>query len=350
MFGTTCFAIFGRPQPLWRTAQTALLAAMLAAAGTSAAQDFRDRPELAALKAELIAESGYDAAALDDVFSRVKRLERVIGYMDAPIRTPAPWHVYWPRHIGGDRLQRGGDFMRTNRAAFENAERAWGVPAPVIAAIIGVETVYGRLTGNFRAIDALATLAFDYPRRADFFRNELKELLLLAREQKRSPLEFMGSFAGAMGWPQFMPGSYRKWAVDFDNDQKIDLWNSPADIIGSVASFLAGHGWQRGEPVMLPIAKPSPEIIATFDGGLAPRKALKDYVAAGVTITARDRDVTLPNDDAQVGLISLDRADGSDEYWLVFENFYVITRYNRSRMYASSVWSLAYALNGALKR
>ena len=308
------------------------------------AQDYKDRAEWAALKAELVTENGYDAAALDATIARVKRQDKVITYMDAPMRAPTPWYIYWPRHIGGDRLQRGSEFMRANRPSFASAERNYGVPAPVVAAIIGVETVYGRMTGNFRVIDALATLAFDYPRRAEFFRAELKELLLLAREQKRSPLDFMGSFAGAMGWPQFMPGSYRKWAVDFDNDQKIDLWNSPADIVGSVASFLAGHGWQRGAPVMLPIAIPSAEIIASIDGGLSPRKPLREFLAAGVTITARDADVVLPADDASVGIISLDNADGQNEYWLTFENFYVITRYNRSRMYASSVWSLAYAL------
>ena len=311
------------------------------------AQDYKDRAEWIALKAELVAESNYDAALLDATIARVKRQDQVLTYMDAPIRAPTPWHVYWPRHIGGDRLQRGAEFMRVNRASFASAEQSYGVPAQVVAAIIGVETVYGRMTGNFRVIDALATLAFDYPRRAEFFRSELKELLLLAREQKRSPLDFMGSFAGAMGWPQFMPGSYRKWAVDFDNDQRVDLWNSPADIVGSVASFLAGHGWQRGEPVMLPIAKPSAEIINSIDGGLSPRKTLREFLAAGVTITARDTDVTLPADDASVGIISLENADGRNEYWLTFENFYVITRYNRSRMYASSVWSLAYALKRA---
>ena len=311
------------------------------------AQDYKDRAEWAALKAELVTEHNYDAATLDATIALVKRQDKVITYMDAPMRTPTPWHVYWPRHIGGDRLQRGSEFMRANRASFASAEQNYGVPAPVIAAIIGVETLYGRMTGNFRVIDALATLAFDYPRRAEFFRSELKELLLLAREQKRSPLEFTGSFAGAMGWPQFMPGSYRKWAVDFDNDQKIDLWNSPADIVGSVASFLAGHGWQRGEPVMLPIAKPNAEIIASIDGGLSPRKTLREFLTDGVTITARDADVVLPADEASVGIISLDNADGQNEYWLTFENFYVITRYNRSRMYASSVWSLAYALKKA---
>jgi len=326
-----------------------LASCALLAAAPAAAQDYKDRPEWTALRDELVKDNEYDAAALDAVIARVKRIDRVISFMDAPIKAPAPWHVYWPRHIGGDRLQRGSEFMRNNRKSFEQAENAYGVPAPVVAAIIGVETVYGRITGNFRVIDALATLAFDYPRRAEFFRGELKELLLLAREQKRSPLDFQGSFAGAMGWPQFMPGSYRKWAVDFDNDQRVDLWNSSSDIVGSVASFLAGHGWQRGEPVMLPIATPNAEILASIDGGLSPRKPLKDYLAAGITITAKDADVTLPADDASVGIISLDRADGSNEYWLAFENFYVITRYNRSRMYASSVWSLAYALKKVVR-
>ncbi len=312
-----------------------------------AAQDYKDRPEWLALKSELVRDNAYDEAALDAVIARVKRQDRVITLMDTPMRAPTPWYVYWPRHIGGDRLQRGAEFMKANKASFDQAEAAYGVPPQIIAAIVGVETVYGRISGNFRVIDALATLAFDYPRRAEFFRGELKELLLLSREQKKSPFDFLGSFAGAMGWPQFMPGSYRKWAVDFDNDQRIDLWGSPADIVGSVASFLLGHGWQRGEPVMLPIAKPSTEIIASIDGGLSPRKTLKEFLAAGVTITARDADVTLPQDDAMVGIISLDNADGRDEYWLAFENFYVITRYNRSRMYASSVWSLAYALKKA---
>ena len=324
-------------------------ATFLSVAQFALAQDFKDRPEWAALKGELVRDSGFDEAALDAVMARVKRQDRVIAFMDAPIRAPTPWHVYWPRHIGGDRLQRGTEFMQAHKPSFVQAEQAYGVPASVVAAIVGVETVYGRITGNFRVVDVLATLAFDYPRRADFFRGELKELLLLAREQKKSPFDFMGSFAGAMGWPQFMPGSYRKWAVDFDNDLRIDLWGSPADIVGSVASFLTGHGWQRGEPVMLPINAPSAEIIASIDGGLSPRKTLKEYLAAGVTITARDADVTLPQDDAMVGIISLDNADGRNEYWLAFENFYVITRYNRSRMYASSVWSLAYALKRAAR-
>jgi membrane-bound lytic murein transglycosylase B len=308
------------------------------------AQDFVGRDEVKALRADLIAAKIYEAQEFDAIFASVRRLDNVITLMDTPIRAPVPWHVYWPRHIGGDRFARATDFSRANAKVLERAEAAYGVSAHVITAIIGVETIYGRITGNIRVIDALATLAFDYPRRAEFFRNELREFLILTKELGRSPLDIRGSFAGAMGWPQFMPSSYRKWAVDFDGSGKVDLWASQEDIVGSVASFLAGHGWQRGGAVMLPIATPSDEIIKMFDGGLTERKPLSWWKEQGIRITKQDADVQLPPDDALAGLISLDRADGSNQYWITFENFYVITRYNRSRMYASSVWSLAYAL------
>jgi membrane-bound lytic murein transglycosylase B len=314
------------------------------AALTAAAQDFVGREEVAALRADLAAAKIYEPQEFDAIFSNVKRLDNVISLMDTPIRAPVPWHVYWPRHIGGDRFARAIDFSKANNKALERAQSAYGVPANVIASIIGVETIYGRITGNIRVIDALATLAFDYPRRAEFFRNELREFLILTKELGRSPLELRGSFAGAMGWPQFMPSSYRKWAVDFDGSGKVDLWASPEDIVGSVAAFLAGHGWQKGGAVMLPVATPNEEITKMFDGGLTERKPFSWWKEQGIRITKQDADVTLPPDDALAGLISLDRADGSNEYWITFENFYVITRYNRSRMYASSVWSLAYAL------
>ncbi len=320
-----------------------LIALSCAACGVHS-QDYLERAESIALRAELVAQHGFDAAEYDALFAKVRRIDQVIAYMDAPIRAPTPWHVYWPRHIGGDRYARAQEFSKENAQALQRAESVYGVAPEVIAAIIGVETSYGRITGNFKVLDALATLAFDYPRRAEFFREELKQFLILARELKRAPQDVRGSFAGAMGWPQFMPSSYRKWAVDFDDDQRIDLWGSKQDIVGSVASFLAGHGWVRGGVVMLPIEKPSAEILATFDGGLTPRKTLAEWQQQGIQITRKDTGVVLPAADAMSGLISLDRADGENEYWITFENFFVITRYNRSRMYASSVWSLAYAL------
>ncbi len=321
-----------------------LLASCLLVATSVRAQDFVGRDELNALRADLVAAKIYEQQEFDAVFASVRRLDNVISLMDAPIRAPTPWHVYWPRHIGGDRFARATDFSKANAKGLARAEAAYGVPAHVITAIIGVETIYGRITGNIRVIDALATLAFDYPRRAEFFRNELREFLMLSKELSRSPLDVRGSFAGAMGWPQFMPSSYRKWAVDFDGSGKVDLWASQEDIVGSVASFLAGHGWQRGGAVMLPVATPSDEIVKMFGGGLTERKPFSWWKEQGIRITKQDVDVQLPPDEALAGLISLDRADGSNEYWVTFENFYVITRYNRSRMYASSVWSLAYAL------
>jgi membrane-bound lytic murein transglycosylase B len=307
-------------------------------------QDFIGRDEVRLLRDELVAAKIYEAKEFDEVFANVKRLDQVISLMDAPIRVPVPWHIYWPRHIGGDRFARAVDFSRVNRSSLAKAEAAYGVSSEVIAAIIGVETIYGRITGNIRVIDALATLGFDYPRRAEFFRNELREFLILTKELGRDPLSLRGSFAGAMGWPQFMPSSYRKWAVDFDGSGKVDLWGSPEDIVGSVASFLAGHGWQKGGAVMLPVATPGEELLKMFDGGLTERKPFSWWKEQGVRITKQDADVQLPSDEALAGLISLDRVDGTNEYWITFENFYVITRYNRSRMYASSVWSLAYAL------
>ncbi len=319
------------------------LAALFVATSVRA-QDYLNRDEYALLKAELVAEKIYESQELDIVFSQIKRVDSVITLMDAPVRAPVPWHVYWPRHIGGDRFARATEFVAANKTGLSRAESAYGVPAEVITAIVGVETIFGRITGNMRVLDSLATLAFDYPRRAEFFRSELKEFLILCRELGRSPLEPRGSFAGAMGLPQFMPGSWRKWAVDFDGSGKIDLWNSREDVVGSVAAFLAGHGWQRGGAVMLPIAAPNEELLTMFSGGLTERKPLSWWREQGVRITKQDADVLLPPDDALAGLISLDRADGSNEYWITFENFYVITRYNRSRMYASSVWSLAYAL------
>jgi membrane-bound lytic murein transglycosylase B len=225
------------------------------------------------------------------------------------------------------------------------AQSEFGVPAEVIVAIIGVETFYGRNTGSYRVFDALTTLAFDYPRRGDFFRNELKQFLLLTRDQKISPLLPKGSYAGASGLPQFMPGSIRTYAVDYDGDGRIDLSDEPADAIGSVGNYLARHDWRPGAPV-LAVARIDPSasevVLRTLDGGVSERRPLDAWARDGVAADGLPAD---PGADP-VGLLMLEEAE-RPSYWLVFGNWYVLTRYNRSRLYATAVWQLAQALVAA---
>jgi membrane-bound lytic murein transglycosylase B len=229
------------------------------------------------------------------------------------------------------------------------AEKRFGVPAEIIVAILGVETFYGKYIGGYRTVDVLATLAFDYPRRAAFFRGELKQFLLLARELRIPALTAKGSFAGALGVPQFMPGSYRSFAIDFDGSGRADLWSSPADVIGSVANYLARHDWQPGQPVLLAatIAEAArDEVLRKLDGGLSERRALSAWAADGVA----PADVPEGLAPDPVGVLLLEeKADGvaADSYWIACNNFYVLTRYNRSRLYATAVWELAKAIKAA---
>jgi membrane-bound lytic murein transglycosylase B len=269
----------------------------------------------------------------------------VIAAMSRPLVAPPTWFEYAPRFLSTARVDGGVAFWQANAAALARAENEFGVPAEVIVAIIGVETFYGRNTGSYRVIDALSTLAFDYPRRAEFFAGELRHFLLLMREQDISPLLPRGSFAGAMGLPQFMPGSIRAFAVDYGGDGHIDLATDAVDAIGSVANYLARHGWQSGQPVMEAVRVEGEDrdaILGTLDGGMAERRALAQWVNGGVT------GFVIPGDLAAdpVGLLMLEERAGPT-HWVVFNNWYVLTRYNRSRLYASAVWQLAQALRDA---
>ncbi|MCZ7564884.1 MAG: lytic murein transglycosylase B [Burkholderiales bacterium] len=235
----------------------------------------------------------------------------------------------------------GVEFWAQNAASLARAETRFGVPAELIVGIIGVETAFGRNTGTFRVIDALATLAFDYPRRADFFRSELEEFLLFAREGDLDVLGIKGSYAGAIGIPQFMPGSYRRFAVDFDRDGRRDLLGSAADAIGSVANFLREHGWVPDAPVAFPARVRGEAFLAYLDGGVTPRHAAAALRAAGVAF-----DAAVP-DDARCVLVELATPDAAPEYRVGLHNFYVLTRYNRSSFYASTVLDLAAAIRGS---
>jgi membrane-bound lytic murein transglycosylase B len=310
---------------------------------------YAQRADVKAFIAEMVTEHGFDRAALTRVFSAAHYQPKIVAAMQRPLLEPPKWYEYAPRFLTPARIDGGVAYWNAHIEELTRAEAQFGVPAEVIVAIIGVETSYGRNTGSYRAIDALSTLAFDYPRRAEFFRGELKHFLLLTREQKISPLVPKGSFAGALGVPQFMPGSYRNFAIDFDADGRVDLWLDGPDIVGSVANFLVRHDWQRGQPVLLR-ATLAPEqsdvVMRRLDGGLSERRALDEWKRDGVVVGETPADLAA----VPVGVLLLEEppgAAGSATYWIACHNFYVITRYNRSRLYATAVWQLAQAIRGA---
>ncbi|MCL2020624.1 MAG: lytic murein transglycosylase B [Betaproteobacteria bacterium] len=300
---------------------------------------------------EMREKHGMDEADLLRRFARLTPNHRVLKL----IAPPAPgstsqrsWQRYRSRFIEHKRIQQGLDFWQQHAATLKRAEAAYGVPAEIIVAIIGVETFYGQNTGSFNAFSTLTTLAFYDPNRSAFFRQELEQLLLLARENNRNPESYTGSYAGALGIPQFLPGSLRRYAVDFDNDGIIDLADSEDDAIGSVASFLAAHGWQKNAPIAIPVRMPDnlpPETLATWlEGGIRPSLPATVLLAAGVAAEPFE------GADLNVTLIDLATPDVPTEYWLGFENFYVLTRYNRSSFYAMSVFQLAEQIALARKR
>jgi membrane-bound lytic murein transglycosylase B len=316
-------------------------------AKSAAAAGYAARPEVGAFIDEMAVEHGFDRAALRKSFAQAKFQAPIVAAMQRPLLEPPRWYEYARPFLTPQRVASGVAFWNANEAALARAEARYGVPADVIVAIIGVETFYGRNTGRYRVLDALATLAFDYPRRAPFIRGELKQFLLLARELDLPLLAPKGSFAGALGVPQFMPGSYRNYAVDFDGDGRADLWNSAADAIGSVGNFLARHDWQPGQPVLLPAAIDAAggdAVLRRLDGGISERRGLDAWAADGVTATGAPPDLA-PD---PVGLLLLEEdGAGGASHWIACHNFYVITRYNRSRLYAAAVWELAGAVRSA---
>jgi membrane-bound lytic murein transglycosylase B len=280
---------------------------------------------------------GYTRPELVSVFSRVRPDEWIIEYMNRQWRPSSgpngAWTRYRSRHITPDMLSRGTAFWNTHAAELERASRKYGVPPEYIVAIIGIETKWGGYMGKHRIIDALATLAFDYPRRAEYFTGELENYLIMARQEGFDPFQPVGSFAGAMGYGQFMPSSYLKYAVDFDGDGRRDLWDKE-DAIGSVAHYFKQHGWKTGEPVATRVSAASP-------GGLE-TGFRSSYPVGRLQSMGFRAPVSLP-DGQRVSLLQLDAAGGY-EYWFGFDNFQTITKYNKSTYYAMTVHQLAQAL------
>jgi len=279
---------------------------------------------------------GFVEEELKFLFSRARREPAILAAIEPPKDAKArSWLAYRARFVTDARIAEGAQFWRRHAAALERAAQEHGVPEEIIVAIIGVETLYGRQMGTWRVIDALSTLAFDYAPRAEFFRGELEQYLLFARDAGLDVFSVRGSYAGAIGIPQFMPGSYRRFALDFDGDGAIDLRASPADAIGSVANFLVKHGWQRGERVHLPAHVAGDAYRSLIEVGIEPKTALAEIKRYGVETRT---DLAL---DTPVALIELESPGAATEYRLGLRNFYVLTRYNRSVLYASAVYDLA---------
>ena len=265
--------------------------------------------------------------------------------MPPPAGTAKNWAAYHDRFVEPQRIAAGARFWQDNAQWLERAEQRYGVPAEIIVGIVGVETFYGRITGNFRVLDVLATLAFDFPSgrsdRSPFFRGELEEFLVLSRREDLDPTLVKGSFAGAMGLPQFMPGSINRYAVDFDGDGHVDLNGSVADVIGSVANFLAAHGWQRGMPITYEVALPvDTRSRATL---LAP-DILPSFSAARMAELGAELDASGRRHEGLLALVELHNGPDAPSYVAGTQNFYVLTRYNQSSYYAMAVIELGEAV------
>lgn len=285
---------------------------------------------------EMTEDYGFASEQLVGLLAQAERKQAILDAISRPAERVKPWKEYRPIFMTDSRIAQGVDFWRENEAALTRAEQEFGVPAEVIVAIIGVETFYGRNTGNYRVIDALSTLGFDYPPRQPFFRQQLKEFLLLTREEQVDPLALTGSYAGAMGLPQFMPSSFRAYAVDFDEDGRIDIWKNPVDAIGSAANYFKQHGWKAGAPVVARASVKGERYSEGLTEGLEPVKNAAELRALGW----QWKSTSPMADETAVTAFRLDGAQG-EEYWVGLPNFYVITRYNRSVMYAMAVHQLA---------
>ncbi|RJX31384.1 MAG: lytic murein transglycosylase B [Oxalobacter sp.] len=306
---------------------------------------------IAAFTNQMAEKHGFDKLALEAVFREVNRSERALQLITPdPVSKPKNWEAYRERIIDSSRIKAGVNFWKKHRRELKKAEKEYGVPAEIIVGIIGVESFYGKTKGNFRVIDVLTTLSVEYPEhprreaRMAFFRHELEQALLFARDAELDPLSLNGSYAGAIGFPQFMPGCIRQFGVDYDQDEMVDLGESPKDAIGSVANYLKKHGWVGGEEIVVQarVESVTPEQLKHFLGqGLEAKFSIAELLQDGVQI---EEDVST---EQKYGLIDLQNGENPTEYWLATENFFAITKYNRSYFYAMSVVALGNAVKQA---
>ncbi|MYD43889.1 MAG: lytic murein transglycosylase B [Gammaproteobacteria bacterium] len=335
-----------------------LLTALLAKAG-----DYTGREDVEAFIATMVEQHGFLASDVRDVLNQAAYRQDIIDLITRPAEAK-PWVAYQKIFVTPTRIQDGVAFTHANWETLQRAETDFGVPKEIIVAIIGVETNYGRNKGKHRVLDALATLGFDYPKRAEFFIGQLEEFLVLACEERVRPFdrddscqrpnagatlgstveigELVGSYAGAMGYGQFIPSSYRHYAIDYDGDGNRDIWNNVVDAIGSVAAYFKDHGWQHGEPIIAQVglAQDAANLDDLANDSYSPTHTIAEWKAKGVQ-TADTRD------SAYAALFRYENEDAIRHY-LGYHNFYVITRYNISRLYAKAVVEVSEAIASAL--
>lgn len=305
-----------------------------------AAVPFAQRPEVKAFIEEMVTQQGFDREQLNRDFAAVVPKPNILNILEKP-STSRPYYAFRPDFVNDTRVRLGVAFWQQHKALLKAVSDQYGVEPQYLVAILGVETMWGANTGSFRVMDALSTIAFDYPRRAEFFRKELREFLLLARDEKLDPFSFKGSYAGAMGAPQFMPSSFHAYAADWDKDGRHDIWHNTGDIVASVANYFAQHGWRRGEGLVLDAKVEGDQFAPLVDDKFNLHYKLSELAAFGVSPTSP---VT---DDPVAILAPLEISPGVTHYYLGLNNFYVITRYNRSTLYGMAVYELAERINAA---
>ncbi len=306
---------------------------VLFAPARALAVDIAAYPALQTFIEGIVSKHGISATKLDEWFKSARIRQDILRAVNAP-KESSPWYEYRKLFVTKQSALRGKRFWQANATTLSNAQREYGVDPATIVAIIGIETQYGRNTGSFRIIDALTTLTLEYPRRSDFFRGELEQYLLLAQELKVDPLALRGSYAGAIGVPQFIPSSYREYAIDFDGDGRRDLIGSKADAIGSVANFLLRHGWRKDGTVVEPL-QPEKDLTLWFSKlGSTPMLPLRYLLGYGIV------PMEYNEKEEPAALITLEEESGP-KYHLGHNNFYVITRYNQSQNYAMAVYELS---------
>jgi len=303
--------------------------------------NFLQHPKAQQFIIEMIEKHHFKKTDMYKWFASIKPRPDIIEAISHPAEATKPWYLYRKIFLIERRIQGGAEFMKTHKADLMRAEKQTGVPAEIIVAILGVETLYNRYKGRHFVLESLSTLAFDYPKRSRFFRSELEQFLLLAREEGVDPLTLKGSYAGAMGGPQFISSSFRRYAIDFNNDGKRDIWNNTTDMIGSVANYFKVHGWQPQQNIIINTKISGDQIDSLLKQGIKPKHSLKELTARGV-VYKHNAAENIP-ENTKAALIKFDM-EKEPVYRLGFKNFYVITRYNHSPLYAMAVVELSEAI------